>query len=220
MVAPPLISLDPRLARSLQMPFLLLPNNDDGYPLIEILLQAVANVHSNESFRMSDIPLVFHRLYHEQERIGWEQLFYGRFSSLWSEFYERYNNGTNKPSLPGNLWIAQVIVSFWHLFLDLWKIRNEEAHPSSPRNRNTLPVYQLRIRAKFLLARFNNLPEYARQRFDLLSTDFLHFTVTELETWISTMTDFILDFQSTRRKQRRTKTIDLREFFPPLRRHQ
>ena len=81
---------------------------------------------------MTNHPHYLNVLIATQTRIGWRQLFNGRFSDHWSAlqddyyFRERQTIPTKKKS--GLIWQTGLITLLWEQWYIVWKIRNEDVH--------------------------------------------------------------------------------------------
>ena len=69
----------------------------------------------------------------QQNRIGWRQLFNGRFGKAWSKHQDQYYDSRRKPGAKPNIstgkkWQISVILFVWDKWFTLWKQRNLEAH--------------------------------------------------------------------------------------------
>ena len=108
-----------------------------------------------------------------QNRIGWVELFRGRFSNGWatlqSEFYHK--SGLART---GDFWTSSVITTIWGEWEHLWDIRNDAQHGTDKRHRNT-------IRRQYALEKLRHI--YNR-RDDLLPIDrsLLYDSIEEHET--------------------------------------
>ena len=95
------------------------------------------------------------RLVLQQNAIGWDHLFLGRFSSEWSslqdEYYARRSHSTETKHQTGQRWQIAVISMVWFL---LWATRNKELHGADSRSqsqterreieRTLIDIYEIR----------------------------------------------------------------------------
>ena len=72
------------------------------------------------------------RLVFQQNAIGWEHLFLGRFSSEWSslqdEYYARQAHLTDTKRQTGLRWQTAIISTVWTQWFLLWEVRNKSLH--------------------------------------------------------------------------------------------
>ncbi|KAI2503130.1 hypothetical protein MHU86_11321 [Fragilaria crotonensis] len=80
-------------------------------------------------------PKDVHRLIRQQNDIGWQQLFLGRFSNEWSDIQENYYAKTAAETAPaakktakqtGLRWQVAIIGIIWEQWWALWEIRNKD----------------------------------------------------------------------------------------------
>jgi exonuclease III len=74
----------------------------------------------------------------QQNKIGWAQLFLGRFSVAWSLCQKRYleaHGEADDTDRSCSLWQANLIRFVWERWYTLWKARNQEIHGHDKRTR-------------------------------------------------------------------------------------
>ena len=72
-------------------------------------------------------PTKYHALIREQTKIGWLQLFCGRFSQQWSRLHEDYTRSDPKAK-DGDKFVSGVIASLWQWIHALWISRCDIKH--------------------------------------------------------------------------------------------
>jgi len=72
-----------------------------------------------------DLPLVIRKAVHAQTRLGWDQLYQGRFSIHWAQAIDQLHPNL-APS--GRLVTTQLIQIVWNYVLATWKLRNQHLH--------------------------------------------------------------------------------------------
>ena len=81
---------------------------------------------------MSSYPTEVHRLIAQQNLIGWEHLFQGRFSVEWGrlqdEYYARLVNTDNTKRRTGHRWQTTIIGKIWEQWFLVWATRNKDKH--------------------------------------------------------------------------------------------
>ena len=101
-----------------------------------VMLQGVRQWLSSETGEDVTLdPAAYHPslklLIRHQNRIGWGQLFMGRFCTEWSRYQHHYllqhptHDDLTRLSLT---WQANLIQFFWQRWYTLWKTRNQEVH--------------------------------------------------------------------------------------------
>lgn len=116
--------------------------------LMDILQDGLRRLHQNtESPQHDTYPDRYQRLIETQNRIGWDQLYKGRWSTHWGELQTQYsqslNNSTKKvPS--GAEWVlamGRLLIDQW---LVLWAQRNEDRHGKDERQNTLLRLHVIR----------------------------------------------------------------------------
>lgn len=100
------------------------------------------------------LPASHHQLQAEQDAIGWDQLYRGRWSSQWELMHNQYS--TTQPlhlQQSGSKWVlglGRLLLTQW---FKLWKIRNDERHGVDAETRESarLQVVQHQLAALYLL---------------------------------------------------------------------
>jgi hypothetical protein len=82
-------------------------------------------------------PRAFRRIIFQQNAIGWEHLFLGRFSSAWSslqdDYYARQAHSIETKRQTGQRWQTAIIGTLWTNWFLLWEIRNKALHGADSR---------------------------------------------------------------------------------------
>ncbi|KAI2507020.1 hypothetical protein MHU86_7405 [Fragilaria crotonensis] len=115
--------------------------------LKDILLQALREwfLHSNEEVPYqlnapSTASAAIRRLVYQQNAIGWEHVFLGRFSSDWSslqdEYYARRAHSIDTKRQTGLRWQIAIISTLWNQWFLLWATRNQSLHGADSKSRN------------------------------------------------------------------------------------
>ena len=81
----------------------------------------------------------------DQQKIGWNQLLYGRFSILWGSLIGRHLafNHVPETEMTMDRWGKIIIKRLFQLMLDIWECRNREGHCSNDRNESQLSRQRL-----------------------------------------------------------------------------
>jgi len=119
-----------------------------------------------------------HLLLLSQIQLGWNQLFYGRFSSAWATAIDAIH-----PTLAttGERIITTLIKHLWDHFLKLWKIRNAHLHHKA--DQLDLPNYQQA--AQTLYKQKHLLSPMAQDTlFKQLLDQVLNLPPLKLQTWV------------------------------------
>ena len=81
---------------------------------------------------MSSYPSGVYRLIAQQNEIGWDHLFLGRFSREWGrlqdEYYARQVNQDKNKRRTGHRWQMAIIGKLWDQGFLVWEVRNADKH--------------------------------------------------------------------------------------------
>ena len=128
-------------------------------------------------------PTHLHTLIAAQNRIGWRQVFNGRFCKRWSElqdeyyYRERATIPTKKKS--GLTWQKGLINMIWDKWYELWKMRNSDVHRQDMAGKAAAAKRNVTRRLMEIYALKNSIEPRARA---LLCADIR--THLEHPTWI------------------------------------
>lgn len=101
------------------------------------------------------------QLRHEQEKLGWDQLFRGRLSCQWAQIQQKFllTLVVDRRYFTGDLWVRKLINLLWHFIRSLWDARNLDRHGHTPlqnqeirRNRLQRTVHALYDSTEMMLA--------------------------------------------------------------------
>ena len=96
----------------------------------ELLITGLSKWLHNEPATFSNFPPLYNSLIFHQTRIGWKQLFLGRFVLEWSNLQQDHlvlQNITSK-KYSGTLWITGITQIIWHHVYSNWEARNVDLH--------------------------------------------------------------------------------------------
>jgi hypothetical protein len=104
------------------------------YGLVEVLCAGLTGWFQGDlPLDPADFPLSLRQLVHQQNQIGWDQLFRGRVSLLWSDLQQAHLSDTpgRHVAVTGTKWATDVLCFCWERFFTLWKSRNAVVFGSS-----------------------------------------------------------------------------------------
>lgn len=114
--------------------------------LATILVQGLHAWFEEREFSSNGFPNKFHRLIAQQNAIGWQQIFHGRFSTEWARLQDdhlihlthqidkgAYVQGTMKRT--GDQWCQDITTVLWKQWSTLWRLRNEVVHGRDEQDR-------------------------------------------------------------------------------------
>ena len=106
----------------------------DTYPILRtIFREAIAEWFQGNEEGTSTIfyPVEATQLIHQQNQLGWRQIFSGRFSKEWcriqDDYYQRSGHRNNRNNT-GERWQVHFQKIIWEQWFALWKTRNGEVH--------------------------------------------------------------------------------------------
>jgi len=74
---------------------------------------------------MNDVPLPLRHPIHQQQSIGWDQLYQGRIARTWSQ---AINQSHPTRQSAGDQVLIHLQHFIWHYILDTWALRNQHLH--------------------------------------------------------------------------------------------
>lgn len=107
--------------------------------LIDLLMDFFEYYFADSKVECARHPEWLHPLIVSQDNIGWEQMFFGRFSKKWSECHE---TSLRKRSLPidqtnsGLTLIRRLTLVIWKCAHGEWEVRNKDRHGESSEEQN------------------------------------------------------------------------------------
>jgi len=182
--------------------------------MLQLLWQGINSVH--QQYQIDDqyvtYPASFQPLYLDQQRLGWEQLFYGRIASSWSYHVDHSTNyATN-----GTIFYSQIIVCIWKYILTSWTVCNEALHPEHP---NAQTVQSLVPQVHHLFALIEADPEL--HQFEPRSTpeQILQWPIRTIRNFIQTGYRHVRNHTTAARTRAIHWTRDIRTYFCNLIHH-
>ena len=96
----------------------------------DLLITSLSKWLHNEPAIFSDFPPIYNSLIFHQTRIGWKQLFVGRFIYEWSNLQQNYLvlQRIISKKYSGTSWITGVIQIIWKHVYQNWDARNADLH--------------------------------------------------------------------------------------------
>jgi len=148
-----------------------------------------------------------------QTQLGWNQLFYGRFSNTWATAIDSINPNL---AITGEVIVTTIIKHIWTYVLQLWKLRNEHLHNNAAQL--DLPDYkqaaQTLYEQKHLLS-----PQAQETLFKQPLDHTLNQPPNRLQQWVIRGYRYFTQQIKAEKKQAAMSTPDIRTFFRPLAQH-
>jgi hypothetical protein len=129
----------------------------------------------------------------EQTAIGWDQLWFGRLSSRWSDIHATRRTDLHLESgaplgQESELWVQQFIKFVWIGVLTMWKTRNDYQHEADKNDPTTTTRLKHQIDALYLAA--DLLPAVDRIPFQQPKEKILRLTIEHQKNWIEIHQEF------------------------------
>jgi len=150
-------------------------------------------------------PVSFQNLFHKQQSIGWDQLFYRQIAVSWADKI----TADSKGSVSGTIFYSQVITIIWQYVLDVWRLCNADLH---------LPQIQH--------VALNVLEQQVQQLFHQIQSDpvlqpvaptitiaqVLRQSLAAIQEWVHTTKMHVQQYLSAVNQRARLCTQDIRQF--------
>lgn len=188
--------------------------------------------HTPPTHPPSNISPAHQMAFHEQQTIGWDQLWYGRLSNKWAEIHEAYRESPLHPSrtdiktdilheelhtIPGRghpheIWVQILIRKIWSFALTTWTLRNEQQHQSDEQDPTTTSRLKTQIQAIY-----NSAHQLPTQDRDIVHThpvqNILHRSRAQQQHWIMLNQHFIKTQHQAAQARAASNLQDIRKFF-------
>jgi len=157
----------------------------------------------------NELPPILQRAVHAQHRIGWEQLYQGRFSLHWAQAIDKLH-----PSLAssGRLVTTQLIQMIWNYILATWTLRNQHLHQDG--GHTSLPDYRQAVQTMY--EQRHQLPLAVQEAiFTCPIEQIMDQTPAKLRTWIIRTNAYMKQQLRAAKARAKLNTHDIRSFFGP-----
>ena len=164
--------------------------------LIDILQDGLIRFHRTlDTIETTRYPERYSKLIDSQNKIGWDQLYKGRWSTEWVRAHERFmqsqvHSGACKSASSWVLSIGRLLLDQW---LELWKLRNEERHGKDKSQEDQIRQHRLHSELHELYTYKDQVCPTDRNIFHATAQDHLsqHTSLDIIENWISTYKESI-----------------------------
>ena len=164
-------------------------------------------------------PATVQDIYSSQTAIGWDQLFYGRFSYEWKHCFETASRSTHKTtnlSIGGSQWITDVTVIMWRTILQWWESRNADNNGRIAEEQDRQQRKKLRAKVAGIYGARHRLPDAACRRLFPISIDErMSESISSIEKWLIISEPYARAQIKVFKNQTKLKTQDIRKFFKP-----
>ncbi len=158
----------------------------------------------------NELPPIIRRAVQAQHRIGWDQLYQGRFSIYWAQAIDKLH-----PSLAssGRLVTTQMIQIIWNYVLATWTLRNQHLHQDG--GQLSLPDYRQAVLTMY--EQRHQLPPAAQDAiFNRPIEQIMDQSPAKLRTWIIRTNAYMKQQLRAAKARAKINTHDIRSFFGPV----
>jgi ribonuclease HI len=157
----------------------------------------------------------YRQLIDEQNQIGWEHIWKGRWSKQWATFQElHYRRNQATSTFTGQFWTTKLIKLMWTHFWEHWDSRNGDKHGRTPAE---VLAKLLTVLAPQVRAAYSNSPDLSfhnRQLFSMPLADRLAQPARSQEDWLRIVQPIVKAHYKTPRPPP-PKTSDIRTYAQP-----
>jgi len=165
------------------------------------MISTEPNTHRSDFY-----PEPYRPIFHDQEQIGWKQLYYGRISKQWVHYLNQH-----QPDLDATQFCAKLLHCVWEYVLELWTARNTDQATATDR----FPANMLSDLQGIFAAR-NQLPNHTHERiYNHTYEELITKPKPYIQNWITNNQNYIRHEFKILAKQNRVNSQDIRQFFPP-----
>ena len=187
-----------------------------------LIIKAIINHHLEAIIYPHSVPPPIpdydsevHRAIIAQEKIGWQQLFYGRLSILWGSIVGRHlsYHQVNDKEMTIDRWGQTVITTMFRLILEIWQQRNIDGHQLTEQNESQLS--RQRILDKIIALQASN-PDvrHCDRQFVICPMDVLdQYSIGNLMAWYRAAQS-IINAQKVKQKVKRPRQQSILAMFP------
>jgi hypothetical protein len=163
------------------------PGQSDPH-LLDILRDGITRYHHNLSpLPAAQYPPRYHDLIVTQNKIGWDQVYRGRWSTAWASQQQQHQNHHHTTTADPTTWLlglGRLLIDQW---LIVWQLRNEQRHGQDQ-------VRHSQLRAQILHSQMQELYSYRHAVLpcdqsifqESLEAHLFNSSLDSLESWINT----------------------------------
>ena len=175
--------------------------------LSRLLLDGIQSYFDDTQFQIED-DHPYADIYSDQEKLGWHQVFLGRFARGWGIAQQKYLHLSNRPLRQNNHstgWTTALTQFIWQEVKQLWTIRNQDRHGRDKETKEARLLDQAREETRWLYE-VRPMCKPNIQRIIFHSTIDEHFrvenTLPKLRAWIQLHRATILTLCCPEKRQR------------------
>jgi len=156
---------------------------------------------------IDDLPRELKPAVQAQTRLGWVQVYKGRFSNHWAKAIDQLH-----PSLPlaGCTVVVLVMKHIWQYILDIWKLRNQHLH--NDKGHVNIPDYRRAVQTLF--EQRHQVPPAAQEAiFHRPIAEILALPPAAIREWIIRSQKYFQQQLRAAKTRAKLNTSDIRTFF-------
>jgi hypothetical protein len=193
--------------------------------LVDIMLLGIQQWMNHEPFPHERYTDTLQLLTRSQERIGWDQLLYGRWSGQWREQQRQYlqrNNLECSPFKCGPAWASTTIRLIWEHCHAEWRVRNQARHGVDELHRLEIRRDQVERKTALLYQLKPECTGFARRHYFYrnLARHFIKEPqIYNQEHWIETYEPMIRRSIKQQQENERNQLTAIDDYFRPIQSH-
>jgi len=182
--------------------------------MLQLLWQGIHSVHKQYPIdeQYDAYPPEFQRFYADQQRIGWEQLFYGRIASSWAHYVDHATQYRTN----GTIFYSQIIVCIWKYILASWTVRNAALHPEHPTQQT---IQSLAPQVHHLFTIISEDPELQQYEPSSTPAQILQWPIRTIQNFLQTGYRHVRNHTTAARTHAIQGTRDIRTYFRNIQNH-
>ena len=176
------------------------------------------NASTDSALNISTYPPEVHHIIRQQNKVGWRQIFHGRFVKAWSQVQDRHlsrHQPSRSKNLTGEKWQTSLILFVWDKWYTLWKQRNQELYGSDTRTRDQAASRDLRRQLENIYRHRQLYEPHVQQLLYPNATDHDQHPTITTRNWLSTNNQIFTESLRRVRKRALSGVRSLRSYFHP-----
>jgi len=178
--------------------------------MTQLYWQGLQTIQQDASIdnQLQSYPLSFQDMFHAQQDIGWDQLYYGCISITWACQVTTSSNYT----VNGDIFYATATGLVWKYILDCWQLCNSALH--NP-NKIQPEAQVLADQVHHILEMVQANPEIAHLALPQPAETILQQPIHTLRHWVQHGHTHVNNFLTAAHQRAVLNTPDIRSFFHP-----
>jgi len=163
-------------------------------------------------------------LVEQQNRIGWRQVFNGRFSSEWRRLQDQHyllvrrrTHEGKKDKQTGQWWQRSFILFIWSQWLTLWKLRNNKLHGENAATKQTSAQRIIHSELRNLYERRESMEDSVQTLLMSSEAEHQQRPIWMTRNWLEANTKLFRDSMRKTRQKAIAGVRTIQSYFPPVR---